>query len=151
MPSAEKLRKTQLWAMSHFSWFTTELPAIAKMEVKATSFNLVFGPPIPTKQHLYLWFLSHLPPSNQTRFSFELSNWLLAFANGIGEVIFWSFGVDITRDSEENSTRCEDVAVCILIATVAIQIWAEGRRSSEIVFCSCAPWRLWVFWGERRE
>lgn len=137
---------SEQWVISPDS--PTELPAIAKMEVKATSFNLVFSPPIETKLHLCLWFLSHLSPSNQTKSSFELPNCLLAFANGIGKVVFWSFGVDITRDSKENSISSEDVVVCILIA---IQTWAGERKSSEMVFCSCAPWSLWVFWGERRE
>ena len=148
VPSSEKWVNTALRNNSHFSWSATEVPANAKMEVKVTGFNLITSPPIPLS-YICLWSLSHLSLTNQTKSSFELSNWPLTFANGIGKVVFWSSGVDISRHSEENSISYRDVIVhshCYH----AIQTWAGERKSSETVFLSCVPWSLWVFGGERR-
>ena len=89
IPSSKKLINTAQSNDGHFSWSTTELPAFAKMEVKTTSFNLVFSPPIPAKPHLPVVSQCPPPTPHQINSSLELSSWSLVLDNGtIGKFKF---------------------------------------------------------------
>lgn len=66
IPSSKELIYIVQSSDNHFSWSTTELPDFAKKDIKATSFNLVFTPPISSKSYLPVVSQCYLHPPHQS-------------------------------------------------------------------------------------